>query len=84
MIVSYSSCFVFEKKGIIKIVILFICTGTRIRTQIKGFGDPYATVAPCPYKAKSYSVCSGTAFRIICKYNKIYLLAAKSFRFELI
>jgi hypothetical protein len=23
-------------------------TGTRIRTQIKGFGDPYATVAPCP------------------------------------
>jgi hypothetical protein len=25
-----------------------ISTGTRIRTQIKGFGDPYATVAPCP------------------------------------
>jgi hypothetical protein len=24
------------------------CTGTRIRTQIKGFGDPYATIAPCP------------------------------------
>lgn len=24
------------------------CTGTRIRTQIKGFGDPYATVAPYP------------------------------------
>jgi hypothetical protein len=27
----------------------FVRTGTRIRTQIKGFGDPYATVAPCPY-----------------------------------
>ena len=26
----------------------FISTGTRIRTQIKGFGDPYATVAPYP------------------------------------
>jgi hypothetical protein len=26
-----------------------VCTGTRIRTQIKGFGDPYATVAPCPF-----------------------------------
>ncbi len=25
-----------------------ISTGTRIRTQIKGFGDPYATIAPCP------------------------------------
>ena len=25
-----------------------LSTGTRIRTQIKGFGDPYATVAPCP------------------------------------
>jgi hypothetical protein len=24
-------------------------TGTRIRTQIKGFGDPYATIALCPY-----------------------------------
>ncbi len=23
-------------------------TGTRIRTKIKGFGDPYATVAPFP------------------------------------
>ena len=29
------------------------CTGTRIRTQIKGFGDPYATIAPYPYKAIS-------------------------------
>ena len=27
-----------------------VSTDTRIRTKIKGFGDPYATVAPCPYK----------------------------------
>ena len=27
---------------------LFSCTGSRIRTHIKGFGDPYATIAPYP------------------------------------
>ena len=36
----------------LQICILHICklfsTGTRIRTKIKGFGDPYATVAPFP------------------------------------
>jgi hypothetical protein len=31
-----------------------ISTGTRIRTQIKGFGDPYATVAPCPCISHQY------------------------------
>ncbi len=52
MIVSYSSCFVFEKNGIVKILILFICTGTRIRTQIKGFGDLYSTIELCPFFKK--------------------------------
>ena len=32
--------------------IQFLSTGTRIRTQIKGFGDPYATVAPYPFVKK--------------------------------
>jgi hypothetical protein len=32
-------------------ILNFIRTGTRIRTQIKGFGDPYATVAPYPYES---------------------------------
>ena len=52
MIVSYSSCFVFEKYRTVKILILFICTGTRIRTQIKGFGDLYSTIELCPYCEK--------------------------------
>ena len=34
---------------------LFSGTGTRIRTKIKGFGDPYATVAPFPYFAHKTS-----------------------------
>ena len=25
------------------------CTGTRIRTQIKGFGDLYSTIELCPF-----------------------------------
>ena len=36
----------------LKTIVTKISTGTRIRTQIKGFGDPYATVAPCPYEPK--------------------------------
>ena len=52
MIVSYSSCFVFEKYRTVKILILFICTGTRIRTQIKGFGDLYSTIELCPFFKK--------------------------------
>ena len=26
-----------------------VCTGTRIRTTIKGFGDLYSTIELCPY-----------------------------------
>lgn len=29
----------------------FISTGTRIRTQIEGFGDLYSTIELCPYKS---------------------------------
>lgn len=34
-----------------RLITKLFSTGTRIRTQIKGFGDPYATVAPCPYES---------------------------------
>ena len=30
-----------------------LSTGTRIRTQIKGFGDLYSTIELCPYKPKA-------------------------------
>lgn len=52
-------------------------TGTRIRTQIKGFGDPYATVAPCPCVKKAIN-CDGLTLR---KDNLYRLTAAGQWLF---
>lgn len=46
-----------------------LSTGTRIRTQIKGFGDPYATVAPYPFVKKAID-CDGFTFS---KYNLLLI-----------
>ena len=32
-------------------LVFSFCTGTRIRTQIKGFGDLYSTIELCPYRS---------------------------------
>ena len=34
---------------IILLIFLSLCTGTRIRTLINGFGDRYSTIELCPY-----------------------------------
>jgi hypothetical protein len=43
-------------------ILFFYCTGTRIRTLIKGFGDLYSTIELFPSMSKAVSVFQLTAY----------------------
>jgi hypothetical protein len=57
----------------------FCCTGTRIRTLIKGFGDLYSTIELCPYTSTLKGLLKellirtkvpGQAAQVLCKFMK--------------
>ena len=53
----------------------FLCTGTRIRTQIKGVGDPYASRCTMPAKRNLLNFSkekNSLGFNILKIYFKIY------------